>query len=128
MRKQWITFISSRGQQHRRPEVFQESQMGVPILYRIVENRANFRVHADLRVELLDDSRDLRFGYQSFRLHGRASSMQCLDAPDWIWHSASLLTTNACVVSTQSLCVWRFRRQPPLHQLHICSTKTQDLL
>jgi len=36
--------------------------MSVPIPYCIVEDRTNFRVHADLCIESLDKTRDRRFG------------------------------------------------------------------
>jgi hypothetical protein len=53
----------------------QESQMSVPIPYCIVEDRTNFRVHADLCIESLDKTRDRRFGLQ--KITARSPSEAC---------------------------------------------------
>ena len=83
-----IAFIATGCEQYSGPEIFQESQMGVPILDLLIEERPDLVIFTDLCVKAIDETRDLCFGDTVFVSALGTSGTWWVIPPDWILQSS----------------------------------------
>src|ERR1017187_9075435 len=114
-----VAFVAAGCQQHRGPEVFQKSQMGIPILYLPIEERADLVIFTHLCVKVIDKIRNLRFGDAVFFLHWGSPVCDAWLRQIGYCSPASLLMTNACAAS-RTTAISIDRKSTRLNSSHRC--------